>query len=521
MAREGAKPGAAGKAGSGKGARAADAPGGSAAAGSAAARDAGAGAQGAAGAAAEPCVPGSRVAASTPGAPLRAFPGVLRRARGGAAAARERQALRPRAGRRAHGRAPGARLRRGRAARPVWRRFCTTGTRATTTPAYAPARARWARTWTRGWPSTCRACSTAPRRPARSDARIPASPARCSSPSSGTPRARPTWGTWTWCSTWPTRWRRVARSGAWRSCAGASGARVWEELFVDVLGYWTILIIEAGKPLHPDTVGVWNAYVMKRQKPLRAWRGTRVSESMESKDTVEETAPEAPAQEAGAAERGQAAAERAADGTQEAGRRGASSLAGAGGVVARLRAHRRQGGRREEGHRHHGAGGARPHIGDGLLRHRDGGEPPSGGGHRGRGGGTRAQGGACEAPAPRGHRGRHVGASGLRQLRRARVPAGNPRVLPPGGALERRSRHRLGKGSGPCGTWSIPTALPSCWGRSNLPPRPRVPAAWGRGHAARLQSPGVPPLGVARAVGPSGRFRTARMRGLRGRRPPR
>ena len=40
---------------------------------------------------------------------------------------------------------------------------------------------------------------------------------------------------------------------------------------------------------------------------------------MESKDTVEETAPEAPAQEAGAAERGQAAAERAADGTQEAG----------------------------------------------------------------------------------------------------------------------------------------------------------------------------------------------------------
>ena len=49
---------------------------------------------------------------------------------------------------------------------------------------------------------------------------------------------------------------------------GRIGRESLEELFVDVLGYWTILIIEAGKPLHPDTVGVWNAYVMKRQKPF-------------------------------------------------------------------------------------------------------------------------------------------------------------------------------------------------------------------------------------------------------------
>ncbi len=49
---------------------------------------------------------------------------------------------------------------------------------------------------------------------------------------------------------------------------GRIGRESLEELFVDVLGYWTILIIEAGKPLHPATADVWNAYVMKRQKPF-------------------------------------------------------------------------------------------------------------------------------------------------------------------------------------------------------------------------------------------------------------
>mgnify|MGYP006967479601 CR=1 FL=1 len=48
---------------------------------------------------------------------------------------------------------------------------------------------------------------------------------------------------------------------------GRIGQESLEELFVDVLAYWTILIIEQGRPLHPDTVNVWNAYVMKNQKP--------------------------------------------------------------------------------------------------------------------------------------------------------------------------------------------------------------------------------------------------------------
>lgn len=42
------------------------------------------------------------------------------------------------------------------------------------------------------------------------------------------------------------------------------GRESLRELFVDVLAYWTILIIERGKPMHPDTVDVWNAYVMKK-----------------------------------------------------------------------------------------------------------------------------------------------------------------------------------------------------------------------------------------------------------------
>lgn len=48
---------------------------------------------------------------------------------------------------------------------------------------------------------------------------------------------------------------------------GRIGQESLEKLFVDVLAYWTILIIEQGRPLHPDTVNVWNAYVMKNQKP--------------------------------------------------------------------------------------------------------------------------------------------------------------------------------------------------------------------------------------------------------------
>ena len=62
---------------------------------------------------------------------------------------------------------------------------------------------------------------------------------------------------------------------------------------------------------------------------------------------------------------------------------------------ARVRPHRGACGGREEGHRHHGAGGARPHRRDGLLRHRHGGEQPPGGGHRGRDRGGRARAGAA------------------------------------------------------------------------------------------------------------------------------
>ena len=40
-----------------------------------------------------------------------------------------------------------------------------------------------------------------------------------------------------------------------------------EELYVAVLGYWTILIIEQGKTLHPRTVEIWNAYAVKNEKP--------------------------------------------------------------------------------------------------------------------------------------------------------------------------------------------------------------------------------------------------------------
>ena len=40
-----------------------------------------------------------------------------------------------------------------------------------------------------------------------------------------------------------------------------------EELYVAVLGYWTILIIEQGKTLHPRTVDIWNAYAVKNEKP--------------------------------------------------------------------------------------------------------------------------------------------------------------------------------------------------------------------------------------------------------------
>ena len=45
------------------------------------------------------------------------------------------------------------------------------------------------------------------------------------------------------------------------------GSSTLEELYVAVLGYWTILIIEQGKTLHPRTVEIWNAYAVKNEKP--------------------------------------------------------------------------------------------------------------------------------------------------------------------------------------------------------------------------------------------------------------
>ena len=40
-----------------------------------------------------------------------------------------------------------------------------------------------------------------------------------------------------------------------------------EELFVQVLGYWTCLLFERKKTVHPGTVDVWNHYAEKYEKP--------------------------------------------------------------------------------------------------------------------------------------------------------------------------------------------------------------------------------------------------------------
>lgn len=44
----------------------------------------------------------------------------------------------------------------------------------------------------------------------------------------------------------------------------AVGSVSLEELFFRTLRYWTMLLLERGKPMHPDTVEVWNAYVVRR-----------------------------------------------------------------------------------------------------------------------------------------------------------------------------------------------------------------------------------------------------------------
>ncbi len=58
--------------------------------------------------------------------------------------------------------------------------------------------------------------------------------------------------------------RRFGRVDELRALIGKA---TLEELFVAVLGYWTILIIEQGRTLHPRTVEVWNAYAVKNEKP--------------------------------------------------------------------------------------------------------------------------------------------------------------------------------------------------------------------------------------------------------------
>ena len=58
--------------------------------------------------------------------------------------------------------------------------------------------------------------------------------------------------------------RRFGRVDELRALIGKA---TLEELFVAVLGYWTILIIEQGRTLHPRTVVVWNAYALKNEKP--------------------------------------------------------------------------------------------------------------------------------------------------------------------------------------------------------------------------------------------------------------
>ena len=274
MAREGAKrgvagqvPGAVGKAGSGKGARAAGAVGSAAAAGSATERDAGAGAQGAAGAVAEPCVPGSRVAASTFGAPGALSPEFF--------AAREAELRRRVSAKRfAHvqgvvrmaerlARAYGVDVPRARLAALLhdWDKgYDDPGIR---------ARAREVGADVDPW--------VAEHMPRLLHGPTAACALRCAHP--GIPRevlvaierhttGAPDMGDLDMVLYVADALEEGRTFGRVEELRGRIGRESLEELFVDVLGYWTILIIEAGKPLHPDTVGVWNAYVMKRQKPF-------------------------------------------------------------------------------------------------------------------------------------------------------------------------------------------------------------------------------------------------------------
>lgn len=80
-----------------------------------------------------------------------------------------------------------------------------------------------------------------------------------------------------------------------------------------------------------------------------------------------------------------------------------------------------QGRRREESHRHHGAGSARSHRRDRLLRYRHCRQFSPGGRHHRRDRGLAARGGVHQAHSPRDVRRRKLVASGLRQHRRARV----------------------------------------------------------------------------------------------------
>lgn len=44
----------------------------------------------------------------------------------------------------------------------------------------------------------------------------------------------------------------------------AVGAVSLEELYFQTYEYWTFLLIERGKPLHPDTIRIWNHYAIRR-----------------------------------------------------------------------------------------------------------------------------------------------------------------------------------------------------------------------------------------------------------------
>ncbi|MDO4501640.1 MAG: bis(5'-nucleosyl)-tetraphosphatase (symmetrical) YqeK [Coriobacteriia bacterium] len=63
--------------------------------------------------------------------------------------------------------------------------------------------------------------------------------------------------------------RRFGRVDDYRAMVGKE---CLEELFFRVHGYWTTLIIEKGKTMHPCTIDVWNHYALRHRERREAER---------------------------------------------------------------------------------------------------------------------------------------------------------------------------------------------------------------------------------------------------------